>query len=393
MMRLVALCTACGPRRLAQFALVLALATAPTAAVRGEVVRVPHGVHYQQTSFFCGPATEQMILDTPAVLNNYVNPVLPSQTALYAVGQANNLAPWFTDPRGMAAALNWADGGFHNYVYYAPYASAFTANASSRTIANVLKDYHIPAGVNIGHGAHWVTIDSVATTGNVGFNQPYTINRFYGSDPWPLAGGLGPHFMLNYNARGWFSKFTPITPQPIWGGRYAFVVEPQGPEALDNGLNNSAQAPAPPLTNPLTAATAATYAQTDVHADSVLSTTSEFSGSTIDSHDESLMHEQGDTSTQGDWIVPYDGHGGVNDVTGGVAIDRLTGVIDYATWSDPTTGDWTLSKFDQLMNQALANQLTPTSGSPTPEPSSLVLAGSAAVLVAVVGLRTRKRAS
>jgi hypothetical protein len=74
-------------------ACIAALLLAAVPAAKAADYQLPYGYHPQQTSFFCGPATMQMILDTPAVLGNYINPVLPSQLALYNSAQANNLEP------------------------------------------------------------------------------------------------------------------------------------------------------------------------------------------------------------------------------------------------------------------------------------------------------------
>lgn len=51
-----------------------------------------------------------------------------------------------------------------------------------------------------------------------------------------------------------------------------------------------------------------------------------------------------------DWLVPYDGAGGVNDITGALLIDANTGVIDQATYldaTDPVTS-LTLAQLDQM---------------------------------------------
>jgi len=367
-------------RRLVQSGLVAAvvLSVLPSVAHADNFI-IANGYHAQQTTFYCGPAAEQMMLDTPAVLNNYVNPVLPTQNALYAIAQANNLEPWFTSPAGMVAGLNASDGGFHNYAWYA----TATINQNSREIANALNDYSVPASVLIRGGQHWVDINGVKTTGAIARNQPYTINGFYGRDPWPAAGTLGQNFFLAFNSNPrspWARLFTPVSSGNIWRGSYVSVLEPQGPELPDDGSNNSIALPPPQLGSELNATGADTDAISDVAADSVLSTVPGFENGSFDTADETLDHYSSDPSTEGDWIVPYDGSGGVNDITGAVAIDADTGAIDYATWEDPGQ-QLALTDLDTLYADVFSDQLVDDSGEQAPEPTSLAILGASSLLM------------
>jgi hypothetical protein len=99
-----------------------------------------------------------------------------------------------------------------------------------------------------------------------------------------------------------------------------------------------------------------------------------------------LLQDPNDPSAQGDWLVPYDGGGGVNDVTGAILIDEDTGVIDQATWfdaNDPVTS-MSLSQIDQMYEDQVADIVEDDNN--LPEPASATL-----LLVSCGGLLMRRR--
>src|SRR5208282_6060117 len=80
-------------------------------------------------------------------------------------------------------------------------------------------------------------------------------------------------------------------------------------------------------------------------------------GGSFDNADSMFLADPLDPSVQGDWLIPYDGGGGVNDVTGAILIDEDTGVIDQATWfdsNDPVTS-MTLSQIDEMYQDQVAD--------------------------------------
>ncbi len=85
------------------------------------------------------------------------------------------------------------------------------------------------------------------------------------------------------------------------------------------------------------------------------------------------MTMPGDLGGEGDWLVPYDGAGGINDVTGAVLIDGDTGVIDMATWIGPDDGidHLTLAQLDEMFHD-ISTGLTPQDN-PVPEPTTLAI--------------------
>jgi hypothetical protein len=352
------------------------VASAALAAVssgaRADDFVIANGYHAQETAVYCGPASIQMMLDTPNVLNNYVNPILPTQTALFNFAQVTNLEPWYTSPAGMVADLNVVDGGFHNYSSY----STLSRNQNSRTIANALSQYGVPGSVLIRGGQHWVDINGVNTTGAIGLNQAYTINGFYGRDPWPAAGTLGQNFYLAYNNNprsAWARLFTPVSSGNIWQGTYTSVLEPQGPELPDSGSFDSTPLAPPTLPSELMAPGADTDAIADIASDGVMSTVPGFENGVFSMADEQLDHYASDPTNEGDWIVPYEDSPGV--VTGAVAIDADTGAIDYAMWEDPGQNVG-LTDLDAYFADVFSDDLVDDSGEAnTPEPASLGILG------------------
>jgi hypothetical protein len=442
------------------------------------------GYHAQVTDHWCGSASLEMMLDVPTVrtnnatvnsllnatdgatvafgdpapiINNVTHQVtFGAQSFLYGLNHGTNFAfsgansqsyfnPFWpvgrgTDTPGVVADLNILDStasaqglgfGNHNYQGYSTAPTLTGGAIASRTIANALSDYSIPAVTAVESGAHYITTYGVSTNGAPGNGNNYTINGFYIHDPWTgyaysqaLAGniapasaswGLGWNTYLRYgvdldpvNGRAitlpngnvvlgrlapWFQIFNPSGPQPGAGPTYAgtgvrFVVDPQGPESIDTGnLGSDDSIPTlPDLSSEISASTADSDAISNLAADPTLSTEPGLIGGSFDSTDELLMPQPGDSSSEGDWLVPYDGSGGINDVTGAVMIDANTGVIDEATWIDPATdgtSSITLAQLDQMFTDQ-SNGIYPNDNS-VPEPTSFTL-----LLIGGVGLLGRR---
>ena len=312
---------------------------------------------------------------------------------------------------------------------------------ANRTIANALSQYSVPAVVGINGGGHAITVYGVNTTGAIGRNLNYVINGVYVHDPWTGWAvaeqnanlfnpalvmnngglGLGYNTYIRYGAdqdpsnsytvlpngniadvtlAPWTRIFNSSVPQATSSGQfnsygYKFCVEPQGPELPDTGdPNNDFGFPAAPA-NLASAITDGTTADTDgladLLADPTLKSDVEIPGGSFDTGDATFMQTPDESGLEGDWIVPYDGSGGINDVTGAIMIDAETGVIDEATWIDPTNPSevpYDLSQIDTLFQDQEAGDL-PQDNVVLPEPGSLsVLSLAAAGLLA---RRGRKR--
>ncbi len=83
-----------------------------------------------------------------------------------------------------------------------------------------------------------------------------------------------------------------------------------------------------------------------------------------------------DVADQGDWLIPYDGNGGINDITAAMLIDAHSGVVDLATEFDTPL---TLTQLDQMFADQFNGNLP--ADNPLPEPASaFVFIGFAALI-------------
>jgi hypothetical protein len=448
-----------------------------TPSASADQVLLNGGYHAQTTDHWCAAASLEMMLDVPAVRNNngIINQMMtvgdgPTVAAgdpaaniqiVNGVGTVTSRAQAFiyglnhgvytvngmgyfnpntpvgagTDNLGIVTAANLLDNPNANgpafpfpavgHVYSGYNLAPTFAGAlqASRTMANAMKDFSVPAQATVESGAHAICVYGVSTTGVIAANQNYTINGFYIHDPWtgyvasqlgggnavPLAlggWGLGWNTYLRYgydiipggaptllpngnvvNARlgAWFNYFNPSGGQRGATGfttpGMKFTIEPQGPESLDTGdPANDGSLPTPPplLGSEESNSQSHSAAIADLAADPTLSTEPGLVGGQFDSNlaDEMLMPMPGDPAGEGDWLVPYDGSGGTNDVTGALMIDADTGVIDEATWIDPATdglSSITLAQLDQMFNDQSTGLLP--NDNPIPEPGSLTLLG------------------
>ncbi|HZZ43813.1 MAG TPA: hypothetical protein VFE58_12820 [Tepidisphaeraceae bacterium] len=456
----------------------VALVALPIVSVRADIVELDGGYHAQVTNFFCAAASAEMALDVPAVRN--ANPVvdgmlsvgdgptvpanspLPlatlqiqggigvvtggAQAFIYGlnhglntvngVGYFNPFSPpgTGTDSQGLDVGLNLLDNpnvngaanpalpfGSHSYAGY----NLLNQGLASRTIANALSQYSVPAVAAVNNGAHAISVYGVETDGAIGPGLNYTIKGFYVHDPWTgwavtqqNAGnfdpalvrangglGLGYNTYLRYgfdqdpaNAPAtqlpngnsaavtlapWTRIFSPaggqITPNLAWTDPgYKFEVEPQGPEVIDTGdSNNDFGFPAPPsnLASAIASGVAAdTAALADLAADGQLAADLEIAGGHFDVADAMFMQTPDESGAEGDWLIPYDTAGGT--ISGGILIDSETGVIDEATWIDPADPNqvpYSLSQLDTLFLDQEAGDLPIDNVLPEPALTCLAL--------------------
>jgi hypothetical protein len=403
--------------------------------------------HAQVTDHYCASATIQMMLDCTAVrgTNAYVNtmlmaadpPTIPPAAGhlcipmqpTYAGGQVtfapqvaiynlihgaatyvpaagpytgfvfSYLNPWTPWPRtgsgnnAIQWALNMLDnptiGGNGNHAY-----TAFNvpptfgwATWASRTIANAIHSYDVPAQVTVGSGAHSISVVGVTSFGVPARNTNYTITGFYVNDPWtgywagqkanlPVIPGLGINQWIKYgyqphpaatpiavpgvgvvNAKigKWFTHFNPAPGQPGEGpvfaaAGYKFVVEPLGPELLDDGnggIYSSLPTPDPLLGAPIsTAADALAAATSELAAAGYLTDESGLSGGSFDLSGVVFLPAM--DAIGGDWVVPYDQPGGMS--SGGVLVNSLTGKIDAAMWANESSQYLTDAEVEDLFD-------------------------------------------
>jgi hypothetical protein len=341
------------------------------------------------------------------------------------------------NPNANGAANPTYPFGTHQYAGY----NLFNQGLANRTIANAISQYSVPAVAAVNSGAHAISVYGVNTTGAIAPNQNYVINGGYVHDPWTgwavaeqNGGNFNPALLnnngglgLGYNtylrygfdndpANGpvtqlpngnevavnqlapWTRIFNVSGPQltpslQYFNYGYKFEVEPQGPELPDTGdPAGDYGLPAAPaeLGSAISAAgTADTDALSDLAADPTLQSDVEIPGGNFDVADAQFMQTPNDIGSEGDWLIPYDGSGGTNDVEGAVMIDAETGVIDEATWIDPSNSSeipYTLSQIDTMFQDQEAGDLPVDNVTNLPEPASM-----ATVLVCGTFLLARRR--
>ena len=364
---------------------------------------------------------------TPVVENGRIVNVLPGdlavQNQLYSGewGAFTNLAfatGTGSPPGAVAAVMNAVDGpgngGVHAYANWNFAPNLVAGDLASRTVAATLQNFQVPATVAVENGAHWIDVNGVSTNGAVVANGNYTINGFFVRDPWTglaltnpgLAAvgglGLGTQTYLRYGLDNlgngkfrlapWFQYFNPTGPRGAPPNAYSIVVEPLGPELPDTFDPNAtlSNPSGIPIANIL--ATDLTMSQAAADALSALSNDTDslddiagLTGGTLDtsSLDDMFFTLPGDTSGSGDWLFPYEGTGGACDITGGIAIDEQTGLVDEATSFGSgvclaTLDTWALDQQNGLLPNDNTDQL--------PEPGSVVL-----LLSAIGGLQMLRR--
>jgi hypothetical protein len=430
------------PLTLAALAAVAALA--PTRAAADAInYDTNSAYHYQQSPFFCAIATVEMQLDEPSVTgtnanvgnlmanvnganaNGHIqiengNPIAvlngdwALQSSLYGTVYGPLAGRAFASNTGVSAAsqaglMNLYDspfgGGIHGYAWY----NQATFNAANRTLAVALATTNVSASAAVNSGTHAINVYGVQTTGAVAPGGNFLVNGFLIHDPWtglfltnPGVAHNIPGFGINTYMRvgadyaggqnvqtlNW-GKF--FNPSRGFNG-YVTEVEPIGPVSADPGLINSIPPPPPELAHALNASGADTDAVKDLAGNSLLDTEPGLSDGHFDSiaADELFLQDPGAAKGQGDWLIPYDGPGGSNDVTGALLIDAGTGVIDQATWFDSTdpVQSFTLQQLDLMyLDEATGNEPV---DNVVPEPGSTMLMGSGLIVLACVGRSRRK---
>ena len=133
--------------------------------------------HQQDTDYFCGAATAQMILDQ-------IGAGLLNQTTLYNSNHSNNThSGWATDPNGLATTLrNFRPPGFTNT--FVVYKKASEAEGSEKIVYTLWK-YGVATGTLVFGCAHWIAVRGVSTSVEPKSGTTYSINGFWINNPWP----------------------------------------------------------------------------------------------------------------------------------------------------------------------------------------------------------------
>jgi len=175
----------------------------------------------QITSYYCGAASAQMILNS-AKIGIYVG-----QHTLYSyIHSHNQCSGWATDPKGLRDVLNlYYPAGW--FIYYA----AASQDSGVKKMAYTIKQYGVPPAALIYGCGHWVVVRGVMTDVEPTYSGAYTIYGFYVNDPWygtPTSPTLGENAYIPIST--WNTDyFTGCNWCGASGTRYISVVDPEPP--------------------------------------------------------------------------------------------------------------------------------------------------------------------
>lgn len=133
----------------------------------------------QDTSYYCGAASAQMILDSEEI-GIYVD-----QATLYSyIHSHNQCSGWATDPKGLRDVLNHYSSYF---IYYTP----TSQENGVKKLAYTIDKYGVPPSCLIYGCQHWVVVRGVFTDVQPTTASSYTIYGFFVNDPWYGSDTLG----------------------------------------------------------------------------------------------------------------------------------------------------------------------------------------------------------
>lgn len=144
--------------------------------------------HQQDTNYYCGAASAQMILDKIAG-------GLLGQDALYTITHGNPpVQGWYTHPNGLKTVLNGQKPAGFGAVF-----TVDTHNDIESSMASVfaaLSGSNAPVAALVQSGNHWVVLHGVQTDPPANPGAQPTVIGVWINDPWPpvpAAGAVPPH--------------------------------------------------------------------------------------------------------------------------------------------------------------------------------------------------------
>lgn len=138
-------------------------------------LKVPY--HQQDTDYYCGAASAQMVLDS-------IGSGLLDQNMLYASNHSHSAPGWYTSPDGLNYTLNALKPPPPTFTSFFVVDVSNTEPAGSAIIVSTLRNFSVaPVALVYGTG-HWVVVRGAKTNADPDGGS-YTIQGFYINNPWP----------------------------------------------------------------------------------------------------------------------------------------------------------------------------------------------------------------
>ena len=197
--------------------------------------------HQQDTNYYCGAASAQMVLASIS------GGKLLDQTLLYKENHSHSTAEsgWATGPDGLTWTLN-----HHQPAHYLFVLDALASEDSiSRMICWTLHHYKVAPVALVYGSQHWVVVRGAHVSAVPASSQDhaYSISGFHVNNPWPpVPGGPGsppPHSTTDHCGSGgnrgianehisyaaWRSTYMTGVPSGHWAGKFVAVCDPSPP--------------------------------------------------------------------------------------------------------------------------------------------------------------------
>jgi len=203
-------------------------------------VNVPTPYHQQDTDYFCGAASAQMVLASISA------GALLDQAGLYNDNHSHSTTEggWATGPDGLTWTLNNRQHG-----KYFVLDALDTEDSISRMICWTLHHYKVAPAALVFGWQHWIVVHGadISALPASSADHAFTINAFYVNNPWPpVPGGPGsppPHSTTDPCGSGgnhgvahehiayatWRSTYMTGVPGGHWVGKFIAVCDPSPP--------------------------------------------------------------------------------------------------------------------------------------------------------------------
>lgn len=135
--------------------------------------------HQQDTSYYCGAAVAQMILDS-------IGSGLIDQAVLYNLNHSHSASGWYTSPAGLNYTLNLLMPPPPTFNSFFVIDNSSTEADGSAIIVSTIANFGVATGTLVYACGHWVAVRGVKTSVDpIGTEGSYSIDGFYINNPWP----------------------------------------------------------------------------------------------------------------------------------------------------------------------------------------------------------------